>query len=154
MVFMEWPSNSIIFMECPNNSMIFMECPNSLGFLWNRRESVALCFLIVTVVLWVAAARLEILPWFTRMEKGATQWDQCLFWTRNFFCAIVHTIQGREWVFPLELASHPSKHYHSTSMWITTKGRLCSPNKLSRLFLPKHIYNSHYGNGVPVMFTS
>ena len=36
-----------------------MECPNSLGFLWNRRESVALRFMTVTVVLWVAAIEVK-----------------------------------------------------------------------------------------------
>jgi hypothetical protein len=36
-----------------------MEPPNSLGVLWNRHESLALCFLIVTVVLWVVAIEVK-----------------------------------------------------------------------------------------------
>ena len=81
-----------------------MDTPNSLGFLWNRRESVALCFLIVTVVLWVAAARLEILPWFTRMEKRGNTMRSMSFLNLHLvsflFCTSLHTSRG-EWVSPL-----------------------------------------------------
>ena len=40
---------------------------------------------------------------------------------------------------------------------VTSSTKLCIPSTIKtqfNLILPERIYNSHYGNGVPAMFTS